>query len=93
MSFIEFVGYVPAIVFPSATIFQLLHMVKTKTSSGVSPITWSAFFIGNISLYLYTEKYFEVQSILSSLLTSVLQLVIIALIFKYRNNQAMPQPA
>jgi uncharacterized protein with PQ loop repeat len=86
LSLIEFIGYIPAVVFPTATIIQLLHLYKTKTSEGVSPITWGAFALGNVSLYTYTEKYTELQSIVGLLVTSVLQLFIIMLVFKYRKN-------
>ena len=86
MSFIEVFGYIPAIVFPTATIIQLIHLIKSKTSEGVSPFTWGAFAIGNVSLYIYTEKYTQLQSIIGLLLTSVLQIVIIVLVFKYRAN-------
>jgi uncharacterized protein with PQ loop repeat len=86
LSFIEFIGYIPAVVFPTATIIQLLHLYKAKTSEGVSPITWGAFALGNVALYTYTEKYTELQSILGLLVTSVLQLFIIMLVFKYRKK-------
>ena len=87
MSFIEIFGYIPAIVFPTATIIQLIHLIKSKTSEGVSPFTWGAFAIGNVSLYIYTEKYSQLQSIIGLLLTSILQIVIIVLVFKYRANK------
>ena len=87
LSLIELVGYIPAIIFPVATIIQLLHMLKTKTSEGVSPVAWGAFALGNVSLYIYTEKYYELQSIIGLLVTSVLQLIIIVLVFKYRKTE------
>jgi len=87
LSFIEIFGYIPAIVFPTATIIQLIHLIKSKTSEGVSPFTWGAFAIGNVSLYIYTEKYSQLQSIIGLLLTSILQIVIIVLVFKYRANK------
>lgn len=86
MSVIEIFGYIPAIVFPTATIIQLLHLVKAKSSEGVSPITWGAFALGNVSLYIYTEKYSQFQSIVGLLVTSALQLIIIVLVFKYRKK-------
>ena len=86
MSLIEFIGYIPAVVFPTATIIQLLHLYKTKNSEGVSPVTWGAFALGNVSLYTYTEKYSELQSIFGLLVTSVLQLFIIMLVYKYRKK-------
>ena len=89
MSIIELIGYIPAIIFPAATIIQLLYMFKTKTSEGVSPLAWGAFALGNVSLYVYTEKYYELQSIIGLLVTSILQLVIIVLVFKYRKTKSM----
>lgn len=86
LSLIEIFGIIPAIVFPTATIIQLIHLVKTKTSEGVSPIPWGAFALGNVSLYIYTEKYSQLQSIIGLLVTSALQLAIIALVFKYRKK-------
>ena len=86
MDLVEFFGYIPAIIFPAATLVQLLHLFKSKTSEGVSAFAWGAFAIGNVSLYIYTEKYAEFQSIVGLLVTSFLQLFIIALVFKYRKN-------
>ena len=94
MSLIELVGFLPAIIFPVATIAQLFHLVKTRSSEGVSLIAWSAFSIGNFSLYIYTEKYTELQSILGLLVTALLQIVIVFLIIKYRKsniNQTLGQ--
>jgi len=90
LSLIEIFGYIPAIVYPTATIIQLVYLVKTKTSEGVSALTWAAFAMGNVSLYIYTEKYSEIQSIVGLLVTAVLQLFIIALVFKYRKNTKIP---
>ena len=86
MNFIEIFGYIPAIVYPTATIVQLLYLIKAKSSEGVSVITWGAFALGNVSLYIYTEKYTEIQSIVGLLVTAVLQLLIIVFVLKYRKN-------
>lgn len=88
MSIIEVIGYIPAIVFPTATVLQLIHLFKTKSSEGVSAIAWVAFALGNVSLYIYTEKYTEIQSIVGLLLTSVLQIGIIVLAIKYKKPKA-----
>lgn len=86
MNTIEFIGYIPALIFPAATLVQLLYLLKTKSAQGVSPSTWFAFAIGNLSLYIYTEKYDAIQSILGQLVTSVIQLYIVFLVFKYRRQ-------
>jgi len=84
LSIIEVIGYIPAIVFPTATIIQLVHLYKTKSSEGVSALAWAAFALGNVSLYIYTEKYTAIQSILGLLVTSILQIGIITLAIKYK---------
>lgn len=84
MNMIEVIGFIPAIIFPLATIAQLTHLLKTKSAEGVSATAWSAFAVGNVSLYIYTEKYSAIQSIVGLLFTAVLQLGIIYLIFKFR---------
>lgn len=86
MSFIDYIGYIPAFIFPGATLIQLFHLVRTKSSEGVSALAWAAFAIGNLSLYIYTEKYFELQAIFGLLLTTFIQIVLITLIFKYRKK-------
>ena len=84
MTFIDAVGYIPAVVFPAATILQLLHIIRSKSSEGVSVLAWIAFALGNVSLYIYTEKYYELQSIIGLLGTCALQVLIVILILKYR---------
>ena len=86
MNLIEWIGYIPAVIFPAATLMQLWHLLKTKTSAGVPAFTWLAFAVGNLSLYVYAEKYPELQSIIGQLATAALQIYVVFLIFKYRKN-------
>jgi len=92
MNLIEFVGYIPAIIFPAATMIQLVYLLKNKSAEGVSASTWFAFAIGNFSLYFYTEKYDAIQSILGQLLTAFIQLYIVFLVLKYRHKQQKSTP-
>lgn len=86
MNYIELIGYIPAIIFPTATIVQLFFLLKSKSSQGVSPATWGSFAIGNLSLYIYTEKYDAFQSIFGQLLTSFIQFYIVFLVYKYQRK-------
>lgn len=86
MNLIEWIGYIPAVIFPAATLMQLWHLLKTKTSEGVPAFTWLAFAIGNLSLYIYAEKYTELQSIIGQLATAALQIYVVFLIYKYRKK-------
>ncbi|WP_461534905.1 hypothetical protein [Spongorhabdus nitratireducens] len=84
MTLIEIAGILPALIFPGASLLQLFHLLKTKTSEGVSIPAWSAFAVGNISLYIYTEKYDQLQAIVGMLGTCVLQIIIVLLVIRYR---------
>jgi len=77
---INYIGWLPAVILPLATIFQLVKIIKSKSVEGVSAVSWLLFFIANMGLYIYTQKYFEAQAILSMLLTAFLNLVIVFLL-------------
>ena len=50
--FLAGVGWVPAVVFPTASFFQLFALARRGTSDGVSIATWSLFGVANVCLYL-----------------------------------------
>ncbi len=80
-------GWIPAIILPVATISQLAKMVKEKTAEGVSLITWFLFGIANIGLYLFTEKYFALQSVVGLLGTAVLDFAIVGVALVYERKE------
>jgi uncharacterized protein with PQ loop repeat len=86
---INVAGWLPALIFPAATLNQLLAIVKSRSSRGVSWFTWTLFGIANISLYIYTEKYPALQTIIGFLGTAVLDFIIaeIALTGQSRQNR------
>ncbi len=84
--FIKIIGIFPAFIFPIASIMQCIHMLRVKSSKGNSLFSWYAFAVGNLCLYIYTEKYFELQSIIALLGTALVQVYVIFLIYKYREN-------
>jgi uncharacterized protein with PQ loop repeat len=84
--FIELAGWVPAIIFPSATFLQLLKIVREKTAQGVSILSWTLFGFANIGLYFYAEKYFALQSLVGFLGTAILDFLIVGMAFKFKTN-------
>ncbi|MCK5807943.1 hypothetical protein KAH37_03045 [bacterium] len=84
MSIIDLIGFIPAVIFPAATLLQVIHLLKVKNSEGVSALSWAAFAIGNISVYIYMEKYSEIQAIATFIGTFVLQVYLVILVLKYR---------
>jgi uncharacterized protein with PQ loop repeat len=82
----ELLGWVPAVVFPGATLVQLFEIVRRKTAAGVSVTAWTAFAVANICLFLYTEKYGELESIMGALGTAAMNLCIVVAALRYRNG-------
>jgi len=79
MSINYIAGILPAIVFPVATLMQLVRMVRKRSAAGVSVTTWLLFGLANVALYVYAERYAEWQTIAGMLVTAVLDFVIVAL--------------
>jgi len=75
-------GWLPAIIFPAATLIQLLAIIKSRSTRGVSWFTWTLFGVANISVYIYAEKYLALQTIIGFLGTALLDFVIAALAIK-----------
>jgi len=71
---IQIIGSIPALIFPLASISQLVVMYREQSSEGVSVATWLMVFVANVSLYVYTQKYDEIQSILALLGAAALNL-------------------
>lgn len=86
MNWIHWVGMIPAIIFPAATMIQIIHLLRVKNAAGVSALSWSAFAVGNLALYVYTEKYLEWQALLGLLGTALLQFYLIVLILYYQRQ-------
>ncbi|MEM9272676.1 MAG: hypothetical protein AAGA80_06890 [Cyanobacteria bacterium P01_F01_bin.143] len=85
---INVAGWIPAIVLPIATISQLTKIVQEKTAAGVSLITWFLFGIANIGLYLFTEKYLALQSLVGLLGTAILDFAIVGVALGYRKQES-----
>lgn len=73
----SFAGYLPAIIFPVATLFELINMYKSNNVGGVSCVSWIMILIGNIGLYLMTDKLKSLKSISAFVITSIIDLLII----------------
>jgi uncharacterized protein with PQ loop repeat len=82
----EVLGWVPAIIFPAASGLQLLTIVHRRNADGVSIPAWAMFAVANLCLFVYTEKYGEMESIIGALGTSGLNLCIVVISLQYRRK-------
>ncbi|MDJ0898084.1 MAG: hypothetical protein QNJ55_04680 [Xenococcus sp. MO_188.B8] len=85
--FTNIAGWIAAIILPIATISQLTKILQEKTAEGVSLITWFLFGVANIGLYLFTEKYLALQSLVGLLGTAVLDFVILGVALFYKRKE------
>lgn len=81
---IDVAGWLPAIIFPAATLIQLIAIVRSGSVRGINPLTWTLFGIANIAVYIYAEKYLAFQTIIGFLGTALLDFVIAAMALKGR---------
>lgn len=81
---VDVAGWLPPIIFPVATLIQLIALLRSNSLKAISPMTWTVFGIANISVYIYTEKYLAVQTIVGFLGTALLDFMIAAMAIKGR---------
>jgi len=80
------IGWIPAVILPTATTIQLYRIIRDKNSEGLSITTWVLLAIANGCLYIFTEKYSEIQAILALLLTAILDICIVIGIRFYKKK-------
>ena len=88
----DFAGWIPAVIFPSASFLQFMAIVRRKSAAGVSALSWLLFAVANVSLFFYMERHFELQSIIGALGTAIVNLMVVAAIWWYRDG-AVTVPA
>jgi len=86
-TFVDLCGWLPAIIFPTGSIIQLIKIVRAKTAQGVSLTTWALFALANVATYIYIEKYFEWQS-MGFLIAALAQMGIVVVSLKMRRNRS-----
>lgn len=89
---INLAGWIPAVFLPLATFFQLRQLLKSKHAEGVSVMTWLLFGFANLGIYIFTEKYGVLQSLLAQLLTAVLNFVIVGVVLVLRRKTVAAPP-
>jgi uncharacterized protein with PQ loop repeat len=71
MSITQTIGILPAIVFPLATLAQIIRTLKQRSAAEVSVSAWLLFGFANLAIYIYAERYTEWQAIAGMLLTAI----------------------
>ena len=82
----EIAGWVPAVVFPTASLLQLLRLLKIEDTEALSVSTWLMMALANICMFIFMEKYWAPQAILANLLNAAIQIVIVAIALRKRRR-------
>ncbi|AFY66382.1 hypothetical protein [Geitlerinema sp. PCC 7407] len=69
-------GWLPAIILPSATFFQLWPVLQGQTA-GVSALSWFLFGIANLGAYIFSTQKRTPQVILAFLVTAAMDFLIV----------------
>lgn len=70
-------GWLPAIIFPTATLFQLIPVVQGRVD-GVSTVSWAMFGLANLGAYIFSTQKLTIQIMLAFLLSSIMDFIIVA---------------
>lgn len=89
----ELSGWIPALILPTAAIFQLVRIVKNRSGKDVSLVAWILFGIANIGLYIFSEKYLALQSILGLLGTAAINFAIVFVVLYHRRQESKAEQA
>ncbi len=87
----EIAGWFPAIILPTATMLQLIKLLKQGSADGVSMSSWILFGIANLGTYVFTGRYTAIQTILGFLLTAILNFTIVVVILYYNRKATVKQ--
>ncbi len=86
-SFVEFVGWVFALVYVGATLLRLTYILLKRDPGQVIATYWALMGVANICLYLYVGKFGAPQTIVGLLGTAVLDFVIAGVTISQRREQ------
>ena len=90
--FLDAVGWVPAVVFPAASVLQLMTLLRRGKADGVSVLTWTLFAVANVCLYLTVAEWTRPQVIATTLGTAAVQVVVVMTALRLRADKAAPRP-
>lgn len=76
---IELAGWLPAIIFPTATFLQFLKVRQASSAEGVSCLSWFLFGVANLGTYIYTAKFYSIQAIVGFLGSAIVDFLIVAI--------------
>ena len=84
----EIIGFIAAILTTSSFLPQLIKVWKTKSSKGVSTLMYFVMLSGVILWGVYGYLIGSKSVLIANIVAGLLQIVILILIFKNKNNES-----
>ena len=84
----EIIGFIAAILTTSSFLPQLIKVWKTKSSKGVSTLMYFVMLSGVILWGVYGYLIGSKSVLIANIVAGLLQIVILILIFKNKNNKS-----
>ncbi|MFQ3334821.1 MAG: MtN3 and saliva related transmembrane protein [Candidatus Arcticimaribacter sp.] len=84
----EIIGFIAAILTTSSFLPQLIKVWKTKSSKGVSTLMYFVMLSGVILWGVYGYLIESKSVLIANIVAGLLQIVILILIFKNKNNES-----
>ena len=84
----EIIGFIAAILTTSSFLPQLIKVWKTKSSKGVSTLMYFVMLLGVILWGVYGYLIESKSVLIANIVAGLLQIVILILIFKNKNNES-----
>tara|TARA_B110000238_G_scaffold26081_1_gene25373 strand:+ start:1698 stop:1967 length:270 start_codon:yes stop_codon:yes gene_type:complete len=84
----EIIGFIAAILTTSSFLPQLIKVWKTKSSKGVSSLMYFVMLSGVILWGVYGYLIESKSVLIANIVAGLLQIVILILIFKNKNNES-----
>jgi lipid-A-disaccharide synthase-like uncharacterized protein len=79
-------GLIGTLIFVSAYVPQIKHLLKVKDSTGISIFSWTIWLIGAMLLFLYAVHNKDLVFIILTTLETVSLLTVIILAIKYKKK-------
>jgi len=84
---LDAVGWVPAVIFPMASLMQLGALLRRGRAEGVSAVTWGMFALANVCLYLTIGEWGRPQVIATTLGSALVQAIIVGVVLRLRADK------
>ena len=79
-------GIIGSLIFTSAYIPQVVHLIKVKDSTGISIASWIIWLVGAILLLIYAIHLRDVVFLILTILESIFLSIIIGLAVMYKKK-------